>query len=147
MNRAMKTVSFSPMSTMAVIEYPSPKEKNATWYSEKELGSFKIVLKSDVAKCSQMLNESRFGFLSQDDAVDALGLESFLNRGLTKHIFWMKKVHLHTVLNEQARQRYLSAYSVEELAHSSVISSTWSRKRSHLIAVMHLGCNATEDDL
>eukprot|EP00804_Cyclotella_cryptica_P024146 CCRYP_015576-RA/>CCRYP_015576-RA protein AED:0.46 eAED:0.46 QI:0/-1/0/1/-1/1/1/0/154 len=141
-NRSSRIVRFSPTSLMIVIAYPTLEEKKARWYSTEELSNFKHVLSHDVSKCFGMVDEARLGLLSKDDVMHSIGLESFLAQGLTNYICLMKKVHLHRVLIEQALQTNLNAYSAEELAHASVISSHWSRRRSYAIAVRLMGISA-----
>ncbi|KAL3788537.1 hypothetical protein HJC23_006575 [Cyclotella cryptica] len=101
----------------------------AMWYSKEDLDTFKYALKHDIAKCSGILDDARFGFM---------GLESFLTEGLIKHIVLMRKAHVCAILIEQARQRDSNVKSVEKLARLSAISSRWSRQRSHAIAVRHM---------
>ena len=137
-NCPIKVVSFSHTSLMTIVDYPTPDEKKAMWYSNEDLETFKHDLHRDVGKCYKILDVTNFHMLSKDDFLHFIGLESFIAQGLIRQICVMKKVHRCRILIEQARQRNFNVYSFEELARVSAIGSIWSRRRSHAIAVEHM---------
>lgn len=136
--KTARLVSFSCTSLMTIIGYPTPEEKKYMWYSHEDLEGFKRVLAQDISKCSQMVNGATSDLLTEHDLLHSMGLESFLQQDVTKRIIRMRKAHLQRILFEQDRQRILNTYSVEEIARLSAISSGWSMRRSHAIAVLHM---------
>eukprot|EP00804_Cyclotella_cryptica_P004751 CCRYP_016247-RA/>CCRYP_016247-RA protein AED:0.14 eAED:0.14 QI:0/-1/0/1/-1/1/1/0/157 len=130
-----RVVSFSPTSTLILIDYPSLEDKKSLWYSKEDFDMFKLVLARDISNCSELIEDATSGLLSDDDSLHCIGLESFVSRGMAQHIAHVKKNHLYRILFEQARQRYLNAYNADALARVSTISSRWSRRRSRAIAV------------
>lgn len=67
-NRPIKIVRFSHTSLMTTIDYPTPDEKKAMWYSNEDLETFKRDLHRDVVKCYGILDVTSFDMLSKDDS-------------------------------------------------------------------------------
>lgn len=66
-NLSIKIVRFSHTSLMTIIDYPTPDEKKAMWYSHEDLDIFKRVVNNDVVKCRGILDVTRFDMLSEND--------------------------------------------------------------------------------
>lgn len=114
------------------------------WYNQEDKVRFTHNVARDAAVCIRMMSR-KMALLNSDvdepitaeELAECVGLENLLC-GNMRHIMEMKSRHIWVVLREQALQRVANAQSEERLAHLASASSSWSRERSHSIAVRYM---------
>ena len=127
MSPTARAVTFSPWIEMAVI----PKEKMELaerWYSKEDHACFKQELIRDVQRVSRVIATTPEDMLTQDELYECIGIESFLNQDLLRHLQTKKRAHARAIVIAQ------SVYNEEELSLVSEISSSWARDGAHFRA-------------
>jgi len=127
MSTTARAVTFSPWSEMAVI--PKEKMKLAErWYSTEDHARFKQELIRDVQGVSRVIATTPADMLTQDELHECIGIESFLNQDLLRHLQAKKRAHVRAIVIGQR------IYNEEELSLVSKISSRWARDGAHFRA-------------
>lgn len=114
-------VHFSQVNHIAV----TPKDGiQSKAYSTSDMGRFKQDLVGDVRHMARVLANTPAEMITQEDLVECLGLEMFLDRGVARKAQEKKQAHIDAIITGQ------HLYEPDELAQLSSITSSWFRNRA-----------------
>eukprot|EP00804_Cyclotella_cryptica_P000760 CCRYP_001038-RA/>CCRYP_001038-RA protein AED:0.25 eAED:0.25 QI:0/-1/0/1/-1/1/1/0/190 len=141
-----KYVSFSKLSTAIDIDNPTTEENAAKWYSRDEETHFRNQVPRDATVCSMMWMRDVKNEVPYEVLIRCLGVDHLLSKDVPQRYREFKsarKMHVHTVLNEQDQQRERNECSMDELAYVSEESSKRARARAHKAAKFFMMADST----
>ena len=129
-------VTFSAISTMKYVRYPTAKEKKAGWYSKEDERRFLRGMQLDAEVCSLKLARSSVNKPRELEIVDILGLDHLMSEDRLRARKVTLKKHIQKVLKEQEVQRLQDKESAEDLAQVASMSSYGSRVRARKVGIL-----------
>ena len=134
-SKPKRSVRFSEMSQMILVEYPSHGELRRRWYSKQEQDCLKLKLREDIHLMARKLATTAMGNIGQEDLIECIGLEGVLKPEIAVVVNQRKRDHVRFILAAQdVRQYSRNTIDEDELSRLSERISQWTRKRAQDLA-------------
>ena len=133
-----KRVSFEGSIEINFIENLSHKHKDALWFSQREMNSFKSQDKRVLSTLrANKMTMMQYAELHTHETSAFMGLECYLSATTAREIRYQRQAIQRAVFFEQERQLREDIYDPEAMARVSEAVSAWARKRARIIALIH----------
>jgi len=127
-------VRFSPTSEVLFYE-PHPKaERPAFWYSEDDVEAMRKDYKRHAYETQKRLSSLPSEAVGAEE-FDVFGIENLMSKKLVQKRVLFRRLVVHSVLKEQARQ-HLSEYNPDLLARVASSRTKWARERAQVIGLL-----------
>lgn len=130
-----RSVHFSDMSQLVLVEYPTQGELRRRWYSKQEQDCLKLKLREDIHLMARKLATTAMGNIGQEDLIECIGLEGVMKPEIAVVVNQRKRDHVRSILAAQdVRQYSRNSIDEDELSRLSERISQWTRKRAQELA-------------
>ena len=145
-NTPSPRVSFADNLEINIIENLSLKYKDDVWFTQREIKSFTYQTIMTLRSMSSILNMTvaQYAEMNVHDTSAFMGLENYLSKDTTEKIRYRRDAIRKAVLLEQQRQLDLCIHDPEAISILSSQVSELSRKRAHIIGLLHAEKRKTE---
>eukprot|EP00579_Thalassiosira_antarctica_P022904 CAMPEP_0201990248 /NCGR_PEP_ID=MMETSP0904-20121228/93276_1 /ASSEMBLY_ACC=CAM_ASM_000553 /TAXON_ID=420261 /ORGANISM="Thalassiosira antarctica, Strain CCMP982" /LENGTH=240 /DNA_ID=CAMNT_0048544505 /DNA_START=58 /DNA_END=780 /DNA_ORIENTATION=- len=145
-NMPSPRVSFADHLEINIIENLSQEFKDDVWFTQREIKSFtyQVIMTLRIISSTLNMTVAQYAEMNVHDTSAFMGLENYLSKDTTENIRYGRDAIRKAVLLEQHRQLDLCIHDPDAISLISERVSELSRKRAHIIGLLHAEKRKTE---